>query len=36
MVWQDYVIAMARIGFIIALIPTLFNKDKLPASTRAL
>lgn len=33
MLWQDYVIAIAQIGFIIALIPTLFTKDKPPVST---
>lgn len=33
MVWQDYVIAIAQIGFVVALIPTLFSKDKPPVFT---
>jgi hypothetical protein len=33
MVWQDYVIAVAQIGFIIALVPTLRSKDKPPKAT---
>lgn len=28
MVWQDYVISIAQIGFIIALIPSLHGQDK--------
>ncbi|HEX5744574.1 MAG TPA: hypothetical protein VFX84_03965 [Candidatus Saccharimonadales bacterium] len=33
MVWQDYVIAVAQIGFVIALIPTLRSKNKPPVAT---
>lgn len=33
MVWQDYVISFAQIGFIIALIPTLRSKSKPPKAT---
>lgn len=33
MVWQDYVISSAQIGFIIALVPTILSKDKPPKST---
>ena len=33
MAWQDYVISIAQIGFIIALIPTLRSGDKPPKAT---
>lgn len=33
MVWQDYVIASAQIGFVIALVPTIRSQNKPPKAT---